>query len=94
MQFVWTSGVSVLVLGGWHEARIPTIAAMVPRGAFQFLAKRLKERVSIPVICSNRINTPDIAEKILEQGCADLVSMARPCLLIKFSYKSTKWQRR
>jgi 2,4-dienoyl-CoA reductase (NADPH2) len=75
------NGVSILSTGvGWHEARIPTIAAMVPRGAFQFLGKRLKESVSIPVICSNRINTPEIAEKILEQGCADLVSMARPLL--------------
>jgi len=65
---------------GWHEARIPTIAQKVPRAAWTFAARRLKEAVSVPVIASNRINTPQMAEAILAAGEADLVSMARPML--------------
>jgi 2,4-dienoyl-CoA reductase (NADPH2) len=65
---------------GWHEARVPTIAQKVPRAAWTFAARRLKEAVSIPVIASNRINTPGVAEAILAAGDADLVSMARPML--------------
>lgn len=65
---------------GWHEARIPTIATSVPRGAFTWLAKKLKSAISIPVCTSNRINDPQTAEQILAQGDADLVSMARPLL--------------
>ncbi len=65
---------------GWHEARVPTIAYMVPRAAFAFAVKRIKAAVSIPVIASNRINTPEVAESLLAGGVADLVSLARPLL--------------
>ena len=65
---------------GWHEARVPTIATSVPRGAFTWLSARLRREVGIPVIASNRINTPEAAEAILAAGDADLVSMARPFL--------------
>jgi 2,4-dienoyl-CoA reductase (NADPH2) len=65
---------------GWHEARVPTIAQKVPRAGWTFAARRLKDAVSIPVIASNRINTPAVAEAILSAGDADLVSMARPML--------------
>lgn len=74
------AGASVINTGiGWHEARVPTIVTSVPRGAWVDSTLRLKEVVSIPVCASNRINTPDVAESILEQGI-DLVSMARPFL--------------
>ena len=65
---------------GWHEARIPTIATSVPRRAFSWVTKKLMGEVSIPVITSNRINTPQVAEDVLAEGCADMVSMARPFL--------------
>ena len=65
---------------GWHEARIPTIATMVPRAAFTWVTARLRRSVSIPLITSNRINTPEVAEEILARGDADMVSMARPFL--------------
>ncbi len=65
---------------GWHEVRIPTIAASVPRAAFVFASARLKSRLRIPLITSNRINTPELAENILANGQADMVSMARPFL--------------
>ncbi len=65
---------------GWHEARIPTIAASVPRRAFSWVTKKLMGQVGIPVIASNRINAPEVAEAILAEGAADLVSMARPFL--------------
>lgn len=65
---------------GWHESRVPTIATVVPRRAFAWVTKRLKKEVSIPLIAVNRINTPEIAEEILSDGCADMVSMARPFL--------------
>jgi len=65
---------------GWHEARIPTIATSVPRGAFSKVTARLKSEVSIPLITTNRINMPKVAEKILAEGDADMVSMARPFL--------------
>ena len=75
------AGASILNSGiGWHEARIPTIATSVPRAAFTWLTGRLRPEVSIPVITSNRINTPDVAEGILARGEADMVSMARPFL--------------
>ncbi len=75
------AGASVLNTGiGWHEARIPTIATSVPRAAFADLTARLRPEVGIPVIASNRINTPEVAEDILARGMADLVSMARPWL--------------
>lgn len=65
---------------GWHEARIPTIATMVPRGAFSWVTDRLRKSLSIPIIATNRINTPAKAEDILARGAADMVSMARPLL--------------
>lgn len=65
---------------GWHEARIPTIATSVPRAAFAGITARLKPHVTLPVVASNRINMPDVAERVLASGQADLVSMARPLL--------------
>ena len=78
---VEAAGATLLNTGiGWHEARVPTIATSVPRAAFAWLTARLRPEVSIPVITSNRINTPDVAEGILAGGQADMVSMARPFL--------------
>ena len=75
------AGASLLNTGiGWHEARVPTIATSVPRAAFTWLTARLRPEVSIPVITSNRINTPEVAEEILAGGQADMVSLARPFL--------------
>ena len=75
------AGANMLNTGiGWHEAVIPTIAAVVPRAAWSFAVARVKAAVSIPVIASNRINTPDVAEEVLSSGAADFVSMARPLL--------------
>lgn len=65
---------------GWHEARIPTVAAIVPAAAFTDITKRLKPEVSIPVITTNRINTPELANALIAEGSADMVSMARPFL--------------
>ncbi len=65
---------------GWHEARIPTIATMVPRAAFTWVTKRLMGQVGVPLITTNRINTPEVAEEVIAGGCADMVSMARPFL--------------
>lgn len=65
---------------GWHEARIPTIGTMVPAGAFTHITQHLKSEVNIPVITSNRINTPELANQLLESGVADMISMARPFL--------------
>jgi 2,4-dienoyl-CoA reductase (NADPH2) len=65
---------------GWHETRLPTIGTMVPRGAFSWITERMKGELSVPLIATNRINTPEIAEKILASGQADMVSMARPFL--------------
>ncbi|MEV8070422.1 NADPH-dependent 2,4-dienoyl-CoA reductase [Streptomyces sp. NPDC085995] len=65
---------------GWHEARIPTIATSVPRGAYTWVTKKLMGAVSVPLVTTNRINTPDVAERLLADGCADMVSMARPML--------------
>lgn len=65
---------------GWHEARIPTIATIVPPGSFSPITKKLKSEVSIPVITSNRINTPELATTLIEEGMADVISMARPFL--------------
>jgi 2,4-dienoyl-CoA reductase (NADPH2) len=75
------AGASVLNTGiGWHEARVPTIATSVPRAAFAHLTARLRPEVGIPVITSNRINTAEVAEGLLADGMADMVSMARPWL--------------
>ncbi|KAA1380292.1 NADPH-dependent 2,4-dienoyl-CoA reductase [Aeromicrobium fastidiosum] len=75
------AGVSIINTGiGWHEARIPTIVTSVPRGAFSWVTGKLRPEVSVPVVASNRINTPEVAEEIIASGQADLVSMARPLL--------------
>ncbi|MBD3679923.1 MAG: NADPH-dependent 2,4-dienoyl-CoA reductase [Rhodobacteraceae bacterium] len=75
------AGATIINTGiGWHEARVPTIATSVPRRAFSWVTKKLMGEVSIPVITSNRINTPEVAEAVLAEGCADMVSMARPFL--------------
>ncbi len=80
-QAIESAGATILNTGiGWHEARIPTIATSVPRAAFTWVTKKLMGSVSIPVITSNRINTPEVAESVLAEGCADMVSMARPFL--------------
>jgi len=72
------AGATILNTGiGWHEARIPTIATSVPRRAFAWVTKKLMGEVTIPIITSNRINTPQVGEDVLAEGCADMVSMAR-----------------
>ncbi|MBM7368655.1 NADPH-dependent 2,4-dienoyl-CoA reductase [Gordonia hydrophobica] len=78
---VEAAGATIINTGiGWHEARIPTIATSVPRGAYAWVTKRLMEKVTVPLVTSNRINTPDKAEELLAEGHADMVSMARPFL--------------
>ncbi|WP_170430963.1 NADPH-dependent 2,4-dienoyl-CoA reductase [Ruegeria arenilitoris] len=80
-QRIEQAGATIINTGiGWHEARIPTIATSVPRAAFAWVTKKLMGKVSIPVITSNRINTPEVAEEVLSTGCADMVSLARPML--------------
>ena len=80
-QEVEKAGATMINTGiGWHEARIPTIATSVPRAGFAWVTKKLMGKVGIPLITSNRINMPDVAESVLADGCADLVSMARPFL--------------
>lgn len=80
-QEIEKAGATILNTGiGWHEARVPTIATSVPRRAFAWVTKKLMGKVGIPVITSNRINMPDVAEEVLAEGCADMVSMARPFL--------------
>lgn len=75
------AGATIINTGiGWHEARIPTIATSVPRAAFSWVTQKLMGEVSIPIITSNRINTPDVGEEVLSSGCADMISMARPFL--------------
>ena len=75
------AGATIINTGiGWHEARIPTIATSVPRAAFTWVTKKMKEELSIPLVTSNRINMPETAEKILLEGDADMISMARPFL--------------
>jgi 2,4-dienoyl-CoA reductase (NADPH2) len=78
---VEAAGATIINTGiGWHEARIPTIATMVPRGAFTWVTRRMREELSLPLVTTNRINTPEVAENILARGDADIVSMARPLL--------------
>ncbi|MDB5874521.1 MAG: fadH [Ramlibacter sp.] len=80
-QAVQDAGADILNTGiGWHESVVPTIAYPVPRAAFRFAIARLKKSVRMPVVASNRINTPELAEEILASGDADMVSMARPLL--------------
>ncbi len=80
-QEIEKAGATIINTGiGWHEARVPTIATSVPRRAFAWVTKKLMGKVSIPLITSNRINTADVAEGVLAEGCADMVSLARPML--------------
>lgn len=80
-QAVEQAGATIINTGiGWHEARVPTIATCVPRAGFSWVTKAFKDHFSIPVIATNRINTPDIAEQVLARGDSDMVSMARPFL--------------
>ena len=80
-QAIEAAGATLINAGiGWHEARIPTIATSVPRGAFAGVTAKLKPHVRVPVIATNRINMPDVAERILAAGGADMVSLARPLL--------------
>jgi len=75
------AGATIINTGiGWHEARVPTIATSVPRGAFAWVTKKMKQEVAIPLVTSNRINLPSTAEQILAEGSADMVSLARPML--------------
>ena len=75
------AGATIINTGiGWHESRIPTIATSVPRAAFTWVTQKMKEEVKIPLITSNRINMPEVAERVLSEGHADMVSMARPFL--------------
>lgn len=80
-QEVEKAGANIINTGiGWHEARVPTIATMVPRAGFAWVTKKIMGKVNIPLITTNRINMPEVAEKVLEDGCADMISMARPFL--------------
>ncbi|MBO9677415.1 MAG: NADPH-dependent 2,4-dienoyl-CoA reductase [Acidovorax sp.] len=80
-QAIEAAGATILNTGiGWHEARIPTIATKVPRAAYAWVTQQVMGQVGIPLITSNRINTPEVAERLLAEGCADMVSMARPLL--------------
>src|SRR5262245_20066463 len=90
-----SAGATLLNTGiGWHEARIPTIAQAVPRGAFAWATRRLKQAVRIPVAASNRINAPEVAEAILARGDADMVAAARPFLAdAEFAAKSVAGDR-
>lgn len=75
------AGATIINTGiGWHEARIPTIATSVPRGAYSWVTRKLMGEVSVPLVAVNRINTPEIAEKVLAEGDADMVALARPFL--------------
>lgn len=75
------AGATIINTGiGWHESRIPTIATSVPRAAFTWVTKKMKEEINIPLVTSNRINMPETAEKVLAEGHADMISMARPFL--------------
>ncbi len=85
-EAVAQAGATIINTGiGWHEARVPTIATSVPRGAFAWVTKKMRERlhadgIRIPLVTTNRINTPEVAEQILADGSADMVSLARPLL--------------
>src|SRR4029079_7775189 len=80
-QAVERAGATILNTGiGWHEARVPTIATSVPRGAFAWVTRKLRGEIGIPLVTTNRINTPELAEQLLAEGYADMISMARPLL--------------
>ena len=76
-----SAGATIINTGiGWHESRVPTIASMVPPGAYARVSQYVKSEISLPIVASNRINTPEVAENILENGWADMISIARPLL--------------
>ncbi|OXJ02667.1 MULTISPECIES: NADPH-dependent 2,4-dienoyl-CoA reductase [Burkholderia] len=80
-QAIEAAGATIINTGiGWHEARIPTIATKVPRAAYAWVTRQLMGKVGIPLVATNRINTPDVAEQLLADGYCDMVSMARPFL--------------
>ncbi len=80
-QQIEAAGATIINTGiGWHESRIPTIATLVPRGCFTWVTKKLKKEVKLPLVATNRINMPEVAESVLAEGCGDMVSMARPFL--------------
>ena len=80
-QAIEAAGATIINTGiGWHEARVPTIATSVPRGAYTWVTRALRGSVSVPLVTGNRINTPEVAEQVLAEGRADMVSMARPFL--------------
>lgn len=84
-QAIEAAGATIINTGiGWHEARIPTIATKVPRAAYAWVTQRLKGHVSVPLVATNRINTPEVAEQLLADGYCDMVSMARPLLADPF----------
>ncbi|HEY0589793.1 MAG TPA: NADPH-dependent 2,4-dienoyl-CoA reductase [Pseudoduganella sp.] len=93
-QAVEKAGATILNTGiGWHEARIPTIATKVPRAGFAWVTKNLMGKVGIPLVATNRINTPEVAEGILADGGADMVSMARPFLADAFFMQKAREDR-
>ena len=80
-QAIEAAGATIINTGiGWHEARIPTIATPVPRAAFSWVTRKLKGKVSVPLVTTNRINDPQVADDVISRGDADMVSMARPFL--------------
>lgn len=80
-QAIEAAGATLINSGiGWHEARIPTIATSVPRAAFGWVTRHLRQHVTLPLIATNRINQPEVAQRLLDEGCADMISMARPLL--------------
>lgn len=88
------AGATIINTGiGWHEARIPTIATMVPRACFTWVTKKLKHEVTVPLVSTNRINMPDVAESVLADGCSDMVSMARPFLADPYWVKKARLKR-
>ncbi|MFN8282490.1 MAG: NADPH-dependent 2,4-dienoyl-CoA reductase [Chitinophagales bacterium] len=88
------AGATIINTGiGWHEARIPTIATSVPRAGFAWVTQKLKSEISIPLCTSNRINMPEVAEQVLADGCADMISMARPFLADENWVKKAKENR-
>jgi 2,4-dienoyl-CoA reductase (NADPH2) len=90
-QAIEAAGATILNTGiGWHEARIPTIATKVPRAAFAWVTQKMKGHVGIPLVATNRINTPEVAEALLADGFCDMVSMARPLLADAFFVQKAK----
>src|SRR4028118_393487 len=80
-QAVEAAGATLINTGiGWHDARIPTVATKVPRAAYAWVTQRLMGHVAVPLVATNRINTPQVAERLLPDGLCDMVSMARPLL--------------